>query len=588
MKRWLLIAVLAFLSIGLQAQKNQLWHPVQDNKQQQKFQLHQPTQLPVMKSDIRQARLNNPTNRKMTAAIKQNKASFEVNDSLYEFKWDSIGNVWPAKAFYRELYTYNYQGNQTGILYSKRNYQGRWRNLERNTSFFNNSGDNIVWIDENWDTINNAWIPIERDTITYNSKHIILKEKWYYYNTTNQKWFIGEYHQNNDAGFELVSYYYNWNPQTFVLTGGFRYTRTLNAFNKPLEEIDQDYNPATTNWDNFSRDVYAYTQDTLVATLTTSQWTGTAWLNSDRTTNTYSTTGGFLQQEVNETWDVTTSAWIGVDRTTYTYVNKLETVVLQELWDKTSQKWVNDHRTTNTYQNNLLSVEVKEIWDNTLTVPAWVNDKRITDTYQGTHLSVTLTEQWNSALPVPAWENFSRSSITYYADNTVQEILGQTWLVTWVDVSRILFNSKGQLTETWYKFLTFGYRVLYEYDQSGNKTVVTTQNWNVRINNWQNTLKDVYYYSPFTDIKNPNPEAMACEFRNPYLPGTLIHCTMLKSGEIYKLALYNMAGSCVTRQQINGSEPFSMDKSLPEGLYLLTIDSQQQRVYAKKLIIQKP
>ncbi len=587
MKNALLLAILVIFSAGLHAQKSQGRHQaVKDAKLQTWIKnQHQLPRSQVSIPGINQSLLPLQTNRQLKNGPLSGAGTFQVNDSIYEFKWDTVASVWNVKASTRTLYTYDNQGRKTSELLSKRNSAGRWRNVNRTETVYNTSGDELIRRYDDWDTLQSAWVPYERDSSTFNTHHQALVEKWYFYNRILQTWFIGEYANINNTGFELDHYSMNWNPLTYTITGGSRLLSTPDAFNQPVEEIYKNYNIVTKTWDNALKDNYVYIHDTLTSTWTTSNWVGSAWINGFRTTYTYVGTTALEAQLLDESWDIPTSSWIGFTRTTNTYQNNLITVELVENWDLVTSAWIGDTKTTYTYLNNLVSVDLKQTWDDA--TKAWINNHRNTYTYLNNHLSVELQETWDDTLTVPAWANSSRTYITYFADYKTQEILSQDWTTIWVDVSRAIFNSAGQPVEFWYKFLTFGSRSLFEYNQSNLILNNITQKWNTGTNGWLNQLKSVYYYSLMTDVTSPKPDALACEFQNPYVPGSLIRCGMLKAGEAYELSLYDMTGNRVYRQLIRGGLPFSINTFQPEGLYLLTLNSNNDRIYAQKIIMLK-
>ena len=585
MKNWLLLATLVIFSAGLHAQKSQGRRLALKDAVQQTWIKHQHElpQYQVSIPGIKQSLLPLQTNRQLKNGPLSGAGTFQVNDSIYEFKWDTVGSVWQTKASSRTLFTYDNQGRKTGELLSKRNSAGRWRNVNRSATVYNTSGDVIINRYDDWDTISSAWVPYERDSSTFNTHHQALVIKWYFYNRIHQTWFMGAYANINNTGFELDHYSLDWNPLTYAISGGSRLLSTPDAFNQPVEEIFKIYNTVTKTWDNSLKIVYVYVRDTLPSTWTTSAWVGSAWVNSFRITFTYVGTTALEAQVLDESWDIPTSTWKGSTRTTNTYQNNLITVELVENWDLITSAWVGETRTTYTYQNNLVSGELFETWDDVAKV--WVNSARNTYTYLNSHLSVELQETWDITLTVPAWVNASRTNISYFADYKTQEILSQEWTTAWVDVSRALFNSAGLPVEFWYKYFTYGARSLFEYNQNNLILNNITQNWNAHTNGWRNHLKDVYYYSLMTDVTSPKPDALACEFQNPYLPGTLIQCSMLKAGQTYELSLYAMTGNRVHRQLLSGGAPFSINTFQPEGVYLMTIKSNSARVISQKIIM---
>ena len=560
MKRLLLSIMLLILISGLQAQKPQAHRQLLDGKQDSKeLQIEQ---LLSFGQENLHHRVHQNSRHTVKQSMRANQISDLVNDSIYSYDWDIVGDAWKNNASWRSLYTYDSQGRQIGERYCERDGSGEWRDIYRSSGHYDERGNPAIWAYDNWDTITNAWIPGERDTMTYNSSNILTDEMYYDYNTVTQKWFLGEYYHYNDEGYELEFLELEWDNESFEITDGWSGITSRNVYNLPVEEIGKTFNSLTGMMDFSYKSEYTYINDTLIAQETESDWIENAWQDSWRSTHTYA--DGHPWQQLTENWDTEASAWVGESRTTYSY------------------------------QDELLSVETRETWD--ISMQTWVYDTQVNYTYFPNKLSQNITYKlWNGI----DWDDNYRFTYTYNVHGLMTEYVQQYWInnTAWADAFRtfISYNDVGKTVEYWYKYyntntgvVSFGWRNQSEYNENNQLLIATAQNWNSETADWQNSQKSVYYYSPLNGIDLPNSEISGCEFQNPYITGAPISCLVFKASESYMLSVYDMTGNLVIHQQISGNKPFSIDKSLPEGLYMLIINSQTELVYAKKIIIQRP
>lgn len=543
--------------VGLQAQKSPRWHHAQDMKQnlpELKVGQFPNTILERQQSQIKRS-TRMPKNHPLAS---QN--SVIVNDSVYDFEWNINNNDWKSEATWRSLYTYDSQGRMIGERYCERNSSGEWRNIYRSFLEYDGQRNRTVWINDNWDTLINQWIPAGRDTATYNSGNVLIKEKYYVYNTINQSWFLAESYLYNDDGYEIEFFGCSWDDETYEIYSGYKGTISRNAYNKPLEEIGSN-NYLSGPWELWYKDTYSYINDTIIEQATEYEWTGSEWQGEERDTYTYNNDGQLWQHltEINSIIDLT---WMNASRITYSYLDDLVSIELDEEWDFSLNAWVNDSKVTFAYYPNKLVQNIT-------------------------------TQKWDDA----DWENSSLSSYTYNDNDHMTEYVYQRWVnSSWVESHRMfyIYNNNGNIVEYGLKYfdtngtVTAGWRYLRDYNDDNLITSYTSQNWNTETADWQNELKSVYYYSPVNGIISPKSETIFCEFQNPYITGTTISCTLLSGNKNYLLSLFDIKGNSILQKQIKGNCPFSIDKPLPEGLYMLVINSENERVYTKKVIMQKP
>ena len=183
------------------------------------------------------------------------------------------------------------------------------------------------------------------------------------------------------------------------------------------------------------------------------------------------------------------------------------------------------------------------------------------------------TDQIDSIM---SYEN-SNNSPTYYS------------LPNWeLDDREVYFYNNQNLvdtieTEDWYGSWHPRYKATYNYDADGDLLTEIIQYESG--GNYINSDKRVYTYAFPVSTDNELVEAVDCKFQNPYLSGSTLSCIGLTENKDYRVILHDVLGRQVVRQRITGNQPFSIQESIPMGMYILTIQDEEQLLFTEKIIV---
>jgi hypothetical protein len=176
----------------------------------------------------------------------------------------------------------------------------------------------------------------------------------------------------------------------------------------------------------------------------------------------------------------------------------------------------------------------------------------------------------------------------------------QAWQDTgWVNFRRQQYSKLGptgrqEIMQIWDSTLQAwenGFRALAQYDSSFNLVAEAgIQAWDGNISDWGNTQETracEHFYSPASATSLvPDLPQLNCNLSNPYRAYEPFYCESLQPGQNYDLRLLDMQGRTVYQQLIPGGAPFSIDRTLPAGVYNLSIFEDQQLQFVRKIIIQ--
>jgi len=285
------------------------------------------------------------------------KSLIPLNDSIYNWKWDTIANGWAIDPLYKTI----------NIVYDVSN------NL-------------ISYIRQKWDGA--AWVNYEQRTYTYdanNNRTIELYAYWDVSSWLNSELYTYTFDANNNESGLVIQY---WESGAWV--NFYQYFSTYDANNNRTNQLCQLWN--TSIWDNSWQTDYTYDANNNMTSLLNSKWISSAWVNNYQYINiTYDLNNNMISR-LSQKWDG--SAWVDNWRGVYTYdLNNNLTGGLDERW--TGSAWVNDWQFADTYDvnNNQLS-EIGQSWNDT----AWVNVYLTTYAYDANNFEIIYTyKSWNNA-----------------------------------------------------------------------------------------------------------------------------------------------------------------------------------------------
>jgi hypothetical protein len=371
MKKFLVILILCSITINSQVNSNTKLFPQKIQRENHRLN----------KIEIEKSRSNYKTKLKTNLKFRKNinavlnkieNANSYINDYIIS-QWNDESSTWENSEHF--INTYDSLLNERESIYQIwDNSNNEWINLERYSSEFDEYGNWISYLRENWNV--NKWENYFLYSTSYNSQNLIIEDLLQVWNDVSAKW----------ENYSIYKYEYddNW---------------------KNTNYSKQDWNFTSSTWENVWQHVGLYQNDLLSEDLF-QEWSNNTWQNSSLTNFTYdqnqntieqiikiwldnSTWGNsskhtFVYDAINnnteyyyEYWDDSLSTWNTWYRDLYTYdENNNQTGYLSEDWDNISSDWINYERAFFTYdENGFLKSELYQNWDSDLS--DWVNSTKI-------------------------------------------------------------------------------------------------------------------------------------------------------------------------------------------------------------------
>ncbi len=313
--------------------------------------------------------------------LKELNASFHINDSIYNWQWDTISYAWKV-AFKTIKIVYNVGNNLTSNLMQDWN-GSTWENNNQHAYTYdaNNNRTSELWqIYYNWDggSLGN----FTYNTYTYDANNNLTIEKWYSwagsdwgtnpttitrtYDANNNK--ISEYWEGGYATTMRTYFTYdasnnNTNITEQINSGGIwvnymQSSFTFDANNNQISSIEKNGNGS--DWVNSRKDTLTYDANNNQLSVLSQTWNGSTWVNSSLGTSTYDSYNNRIG-DLFQNW--TGSAWVNSSKDTLTYdANKNNTSYFGQNWSGSA--WVNSSQNTQTYDiNNFTLSEVRKYWN---------------------------------------------------------------------------------------------------------------------------------------------------------------------------------------------------------------------------------
>jgi hypothetical protein len=263
----------------------------------------------------------------------------------------------------------------------------------------------------------------------------------------------------------------------------FRQTNTFDSSGNVINNLTEFWSNATNAWNVTSQISYT-NNSTGKVVMSIGQTYNGSWNAYNRVTNSYSSTGK-LQSTLTE--NVVGINFQNQNQITYTYdSNDFLIQALYQIWDVTSSSWVNSGRITYTNNSSGLETEqIKEVWWNS----SWKNSTRTTFTYNSSNkMSLVFGEFWNSN---NAWQVTGKGTYSYDANSYLVNFLSENY-----DDSSSLWQNSAQLN--------------YTNNLNGSLNTVVTQLWNDTNSVWRNYVRNSYTYTDeVTSIKNYSSETVS-------------------------------------------------------------------------------
>jgi len=228
------------------------------------------------------------------------------NQIVYQNQlWAS--NVWQNS--YRNLFVYNDSGMATTSIYQTYDVPtSKWVNSSKAENVFDNQNNLLSQVNFRWNTTTSVWDNNNKNLFTYDANGNNLTK-------TSYIWSSGSWLENTkfiytfDGTNILSKIDQNWNISLSQWVNSNRYEYTYNSNNALISENHSNWNILGFSWDNDYRDMYIYDGDGNRVLKTHSHWVSGAWVDQNRTVDTYDANKN-KHKETFDKWDVPTSAWI--------------------------------------------------------------------------------------------------------------------------------------------------------------------------------------------------------------------------------------------------------------------------------------
>lgn len=315
-------------------------------------------------------------------------------------------------------------------------------------------------------------------------------------------------------------------------------------------------------WQNLFRETKVYDTAGHIIEILSARWTNGAWEDTAMTTIAYNDLGAY-SRIVELEWNG--SAWDSLTRETATYGQ------LGLIWDtylmeeKTPTGWQGFVREQYDYDTYGFWTDMRrQGWD--AFSSSWVDLVR----EQFNYSRKGIWNGWNQQLwDGTDWENYARQQ--HNLADSIREDRLEFW-----DASAGSWNNDA--------------RAIAQYDNGLLQMQASIQSWDMAGSDWTNTANTrqcthAWSQRTSTSISSTRPQ-LDCTMTNPYRVYEPIHCESLQSGKHYDLRLIDMQGRTVYQQSVQGGQQFSIDRSLPTGVYSLSIAEDRQMRFLRKIIVQ--
>ncbi len=379
----------------------------------------------------------------------------------------------------------------------------------------------------------------------------------------------------NDISF-MMAYDFNTNQ----LTGGGKIIPVM--YNDTLYEkyYVYDYNDASGIWEPGAKYQFTYTTEGLVQTLLHQDYNSATSLyeNVDHKFFAYSGTDKLI--EVNQNW--ITDHWENDSKIEYTYnASNQNEYKISYTWDNVNDEWDIVDRHVYTYSGNDLTIDAYQVYNGS----SYNNSYRLVYTYDGNGNVLTRRQD----LYPGSWEYNSLLEYTYNSNNDRLTLKSSNWIGgAWVNsyLYTYTYNSNFDLTEQLYQTWSGSAWVnvdKYEntYDAYYNRTEHVFSTWSGSA--WEYDNKTEYYWSQYdangiSELFNSSMNV----FPNP--SSGLINIDQVDD-HFNMLSVYDESGKIVMTKEINGHHEMINLKQFGTGIFIITLSNEFGESESRKLMV---
>lgn len=454
--------------------------------------------------------------------------SYDVNKNLLAAVGKVLVNgVWENS--YKHVYTYDSKNNITSKVYFT--WQaGEWLKFKKETYTYTSNNDLSSYIVTQFN--GSSWINVTKNTFIYDSHNNKLKESYQDGSSSGTGWvnnyqYVYEYDANDNR---LNETYDLGTDSTWRSVARWNY-----AYDDNHNRISEHY----LNWDfsnntfvNAALFLYKYDSHENMIEQISQNWENEAWVNSVKTTNTYSESNTRVLEFV-ERWNDQGTAWENRLKTSFVYDKKLNNVssLSQEFID---DKWTNVTAFKYVYDAAKRKTEsIEQSWKN----EGWLNYQRMVYSYNSNgDQTLELSQRWD---PVSQWYN------AYY-------------------ITRMFNNAFVKTDET-----NKSWNIVTDKDNNNNYIPFITGD-----------STHYYPHSIATDVAQM-AEAVNNFTVYPNPSNGSFRVAMDTPSEIRNIEVYDSTGKLILKQQ---SGQVTIPGSIP-GIYYIKLENNSNP-YSKRIIVQ--
>lgn len=352
-----------------------------------------------------------------------------------------------------------------------------------------------------------------------------------------------------------IRYTFDDMSQAWELTSKVEYQYDANNY----QQIKKEYNwdSGTSSYVNNDQDYYVYSDGLLMQQID-QNWSGTAWVNSDKDEYTFdSNRNNTAHYDYN--WDGVNSLWENNDRFLYTFSGNYMIERTYDIWNTATSIWDGYNRTSYTY--NIAGQLVTEKYES-CSGGIYTNNYRNTYTYDSNgNRTLALVEDWIGA--TSSWENSSRRVYIYNSNddntkNTLQDWNGSAW-------DNVSQNE-------------------YFFDANFNRLLELRSAWNTTTFVWDSVYKKEYFWSDFDANALPSFALSGMQvFPNP----TLGEFTLQANGtDIAKVVIYDPSGKVIQEKTGPDADGSYNLRSFGSGIFLIHVTTTDNKTYTQKVIVE--
>ena len=440
-----------------------------------------------------------------------------------EIQYTSYTNgAWSAGD--KKVWNYNASGKQTLYEYYSSYNNGSWIGSSKEVWGYDSS--NLKNLNEKYSWSSNDWLCHTREIWenngpsnkqTYYEKKVLssstwigsAKESWEYNGPSNEQTLHEKYGwANGDWSLNLqeISDYNPAGNKTLAEKHEFKNNKWTRSKTEYLfNESNASVGNITYKWsDGWVKNKWTVNNTSSnPAEKCAYLWTNGEWVGTGtRTLETNS--GGKVTETVKQTWSSTTKDWVNSERSTKQYSGTRTIQEASYVWSADINEWVGTSR-SDWHYNAAGKEDTIKTYRSIGT--EWVDSLRTTKTYNtsGT-LILTNNEKWNIVESKWVMQTMTRIDIIDNTIDGVRQVMNATWYclsdTIWkgsqkdtasylnADINKPLFLAHSEAWENndWVPY----YKVEYEYDEDGRKTLEQRFDW--RVNAWQGNYRNEFGY----------------------------------------------------------------------------------------------